>query len=120
MASLDEAFKNVMEERKNIIQPNTHNDENDITSEIYADNDMGHFVLTNANRKLISSRELYRLVYADVESKHKNGLSLYYRKIPERTKTYSLNGKNITVKFLFPCITTYKEDEQPKQYNEDD
>jgi hypothetical protein len=80
---------------------------------------MGHFVLQNDNRKLLSSLELYKLVGADVETKYYKNLRLYYRTIPEKTKIYSFNGKNITVNFLFPYIKTYKEDEEPKQYNED-
>ena len=43
MASLTDAYKNLMNVRSIPINPNTKKD--NITATIYADNDMGHFVL---------------------------------------------------------------------------
>ncbi len=101
MASLNEAFNNTIEERKNVIKPNTYNIEDNLNGEIFADNDMGHFELKNADNKLITLQQLYDLVYADLKVEDKKGIRIYYRTIPEETKIYSLNGKNITVNFRY-------------------
>ena len=115
MASIEDVYKNMLEERNAVIQP--YQEKISVPSTIYADSDMGHFVLNDKNGKSVNFPGLYETVCQDIDEKYKKNdnsdiiITLHYRKIPESTKTYTIGDKTVLVDFKYIPYVNAKNNE---------
>lgn len=66
---------------------------------IFANNDMGHFTLTDQNYQMISQNQLYDLVLRDIKMSFRDGIISYQTILNQPIKTYHLSNQRYTVDF---------------------